>query len=54
MSRAFVSDLDNDVLDIGPAAFPMEDTRSHVERRVGGRVVFLRRGGEEKRKRKVC
>jgi hypothetical protein len=53
LSAAVVADLENDVINIGPKALPIAEKSSHVERRVGGKVVFLRRGKWEEEKRKV-
>jgi hypothetical protein len=48
-----VRDLENDVLDIGEKATPVEDNSSHVERRMKGQVVFLTREDDGVRRAKV-
>jgi hypothetical protein len=42
-SRAFVADLDDDIIDIGPKATPIVDLHKHYERKVNGGVVFFTR-----------
>ncbi len=54
ISRAVVADLDDDVLDIGPKATPIEDLHLHYERKVKGEVVYLTKKGLEEERKKVC
>jgi hypothetical protein len=53
VSADVVRDLENDVLDIGEKATPVEDNSSHVERRMKGQVVFLTREDDGVRRAKV-
>jgi len=53
VSAAVVRDLENDVLDIGEKATPVEDNSSHMERRMKGQVVFLTREDDGVRRAKV-
>ena len=48
-----VRDLEDDVLDIGEKATPVECISSHVERRMKGQVVFLTREEDGVRRAKV-
>jgi hypothetical protein len=52
-SRAFVGDLDDDIIDIGPKATPIVDMHRHHERKVNGGVVFLTREEVMKGRMKV-
>jgi hypothetical protein len=53
VSAAVVRDLEDDVLDIGEKATPVECISSHVERRMKGQVVFLTREEDGVRRAKV-
>ena len=52
-SRAFVANLDDDIIDIGPKATPIVDLHKHYERKVKGGVVFLTREEAMKGRAKV-
>jgi hypothetical protein len=54
LADAVVRDLANDVLDIGEKATPVENISSHVERRIGGQIVYLTRSEDGVRRREVC
>ncbi|KAN0102917.1 hypothetical protein V8E51_011230 [Hyaloscypha variabilis] len=52
LSAAVIADLLDDEIDIGPKATPVTNISSHVERRIGGQVVYLTRKEDEERRKK--